>query len=39
LMEPPRPLPLLARLPLTLFWGLFGGLFPPKTDVMAVFRR
>jgi 2-polyprenyl-3-methyl-5-hydroxy-6-metoxy-1,4-benzoquinol methylase len=39
LMEPPRPLPLLARLPLTLFWGLFGGLFAPQTDVMAIFRR
>jgi 2-polyprenyl-3-methyl-5-hydroxy-6-metoxy-1,4-benzoquinol methylase len=39
LMEPPRPLPLLLRLPVTLFWGFFGGLFAPRTDGMALFRR
>ena len=39
LMEQPRPWPLLARLPLTLFWGLFGALFAEETDVMALFRR
>jgi 2-polyprenyl-3-methyl-5-hydroxy-6-metoxy-1,4-benzoquinol methylase len=39
LMEPPRPLPLLARLPITLFWGFFGSMFAPQTDVMALFRR
>jgi SAM-dependent methyltransferase len=38
LIEPPRLAPLLARLPLTLFWGLFGALFAEDTDVMAVFR-
>jgi SAM-dependent methyltransferase len=39
LMEQPRALPLLARLPITLFWGFFGSLFAPETDVMALFRR
>lgn len=39
LLEPPRLAPLLTRLPITLFWGLFGGLFAEETDVMAVFRR
>lgn len=39
LLEPPRPGPLLARLPLTLFWGLFGCWFAEQTDVLAVFRR
>jgi SAM-dependent methyltransferase len=39
LFEPPRPLPLLARLPLTLLLGICGALFPQETDVMAVFRR
>ena len=39
LMEPPRVLPLLARLPWTLFWGLLGYFFAEKTDVMVIFRR
>lgn len=39
LLEPPRLAPLLARLPLTLFWGIFGALFAEETDVMMVFRR
>jgi SAM-dependent methyltransferase len=39
LMEPPRVLPLLARLPWTLFWGLFGFFFAEETDVMVIFRR
>jgi len=39
LLEPPRLGPLLARLPLTLFWGFFGQFLAEETDVMAVFRR
>jgi SAM-dependent methyltransferase len=39
LMDPPKVWPLLARFPLTLFWGFFGYLLSPETDVMAVFRR
>lgn len=39
LMETPRVVPLLARLPWTLFWGLFGFFFAEETDVMVVFRR
>jgi hypothetical protein len=39
LMEAPRVAPLLARLPATLFWGLFGFFFAEETDVMVVFRR
>jgi SAM-dependent methyltransferase len=39
LMEPVRVGSLLLRLPVTLFWGLFGSLFSRHTDVMAVFRR
>lgn len=39
LMEPPRARPLLARLPATLFWGLFGSWFAEETDVMFIFRR
>jgi len=39
LMEAPRALPLLVRLPLTLFWGLFGFFFVEETDVMIIFRR
>lgn len=39
LMEAPRALPLLVRLPLTLFWGLFGACFAEPTDVMVIFRR
>jgi SAM-dependent methyltransferase len=39
LLEPPQVSPLLARLPIALFWGLFGRLFAEETDVMAVFRR
>jgi hypothetical protein len=38
-MEPPVLAPLLARLPITLFWGLFGYFFAEATDIMAVFRR
>jgi 2-polyprenyl-3-methyl-5-hydroxy-6-metoxy-1,4-benzoquinol methylase len=39
LMEAPRVAPLLARLPWTLFWGLFGFFFAEETDVMVIFRR
>jgi SAM-dependent methyltransferase len=39
LMERPRVLPLLARLPWTLFWGLFGFFFAEETDVTVLFRR
>lgn len=39
LMEAPRVLPLLARLPWTLFWALFGFFFAEETDVMVIFRR
>ncbi len=39
LMEPVRVGALLARAPITLFWGLFGYFFSRHTDVMAVFRR
>jgi len=39
LMESPRVLPLLTRLPWTLFWGLFGFFFAEETDVMLLFRR
>jgi SAM-dependent methyltransferase len=39
LMEAPRIAVLLARLPTTLFWGLFGYFFAEETDVMIVFRR
>ncbi len=39
LMEPVRAGPLLVRLPLTLFWGVFGYFFSRHTDVMALFRR
>jgi 2-polyprenyl-3-methyl-5-hydroxy-6-metoxy-1,4-benzoquinol methylase len=39
LLEPPRVVPLLARLPLTLFWALFGRFLHEETDVMFVFRR
>lgn len=39
LVEPPKLGPLLARLPLTLFWGFFGQFLAEETDVMAVFRR
>jgi 2-polyprenyl-3-methyl-5-hydroxy-6-metoxy-1,4-benzoquinol methylase len=39
LLEPPKVTPLLARLPITLFWGLLGRFFAEETDVMAVFRR
>jgi SAM-dependent methyltransferase len=39
LMEPPRVLRLLSRLPSTLFWGLFGSFFAEPTDVMMLFRR
>jgi hypothetical protein len=39
LMEAPRIAPLLARLPWSLFWGLFGFFLAEETDVMVVFRR
>jgi SAM-dependent methyltransferase len=39
LFEPPQLLPMLLRLPLTLFWGLCGSFIAPDTDVMAVFRK
>jgi SAM-dependent methyltransferase len=39
LLEPPKLAPLLARLPVTLFWGIFGQFLAEETDVMAVFRR
>lgn len=39
LLEPPQAGALLARLPLTLFWGFFGQFLAEETDVMAVFRR
>jgi 2-polyprenyl-3-methyl-5-hydroxy-6-metoxy-1,4-benzoquinol methylase len=39
LMEPVRVGALLLRIPVTLFWGLFGSFFSRHTDVMAVFRR
>jgi 2-polyprenyl-3-methyl-5-hydroxy-6-metoxy-1,4-benzoquinol methylase len=39
LMEPVRVGALVARAPVTLFWGLFGSFFSRHTDVMAVFRR
>jgi 2-polyprenyl-3-methyl-5-hydroxy-6-metoxy-1,4-benzoquinol methylase len=39
LIEPPRLMPLLLRLPLTLFWGLFGYFLSEETDVMAIFRN
>jgi SAM-dependent methyltransferase len=39
LMEAPRVAPLLARLPATLFWGLFGFFMAEETDVMVIFRR
>lgn len=38
LMEPPKLAPLLARLPLTLFWGFFGKALADHSDVMVVFR-
>jgi len=39
LMEPVQALPLLLRLPTTLFYGLFGALLSRGTDVAAAFRR
>lgn len=39
LMEPVHGGALLLRLPETLFWGFFGGMFSRHTDVMAMFRR
>ena len=39
MMEDVRAGALILRLPQTLFWGLFGGLFSRHTDVMAMFRR
>jgi SAM-dependent methyltransferase len=37
--EPIHTGALLLRLPLTLFWGFFGGFFSRHTDVMAVFQK
>jgi 2-polyprenyl-3-methyl-5-hydroxy-6-metoxy-1,4-benzoquinol methylase len=37
--EPVQSGALLRRLPLTLFWGLFGSFFSRHTDVMVVFRK
>jgi 2-polyprenyl-3-methyl-5-hydroxy-6-metoxy-1,4-benzoquinol methylase len=39
LMEAPMVAPLLARLPVALFWGFFGFFFAEETDVMVIFRR
>lgn len=39
MMEQVRAGGLLLRLPETLFWGFFGGMFSRHTDVMAMFRR
>lgn len=39
LFDPPKMLPLLLRLPLTLFWGLCGYFLAKDTDIMAVFRK
>ena len=39
LLEPTRAGKLLLRLPVALFWALFGYFLAPETDVMAVFRR
>jgi 2-polyprenyl-3-methyl-5-hydroxy-6-metoxy-1,4-benzoquinol methylase len=39
LFEPPKWLPLLWRLPFTLFWGLCGYFLAKDTDIMAVFRK
>ena len=39
LVEPVRSAPLLARLPLTLFYGLFGSFWSRRTDVAVIFRK
>jgi 2-polyprenyl-3-methyl-5-hydroxy-6-metoxy-1,4-benzoquinol methylase len=39
LVEPVRAAPLLARLPLTLFYGLFGSFLSRYTDVAGIFRK
>lgn len=39
LMEAPKVAPLLAHLPATLLWGVFGCFFAEETDVMFLFRR
>jgi 2-polyprenyl-3-methyl-5-hydroxy-6-metoxy-1,4-benzoquinol methylase len=39
LFERPRLMPLVLRLPLTLFWGWLGYFLAPETDVMAIFRK
>jgi 2-polyprenyl-3-methyl-5-hydroxy-6-metoxy-1,4-benzoquinol methylase len=39
LVEPVRAAPLLRRLPLTLFYGLFGSFFSRNTDIAIVFRK
>lgn len=38
-VEPIRATNLRLYAPDTLFWGLFGGFFPPESDVMVVYRR
>jgi SAM-dependent methyltransferase len=39
LVEPVRAAPLLWRLPLTLFYGIFGSFFSRNTDIAIVFRK
>ena len=39
LVEPVRAAPLLGRLPLTLFYGIFGSFFSRNTDIAVVFRK
>jgi 2-polyprenyl-3-methyl-5-hydroxy-6-metoxy-1,4-benzoquinol methylase len=39
LVEPVRAAPLLQRLPLTLFHGIFGSFFSRNTDIAIVFRK
>lgn len=39
LLEPPPIGPLLARLPMALYWGICGAGQAEATDVMAVFRK
>jgi SAM-dependent methyltransferase len=38
LLGPPQLVPLLYRLPSTLFWAFWGSLFAEETDIMAIFR-
>jgi hypothetical protein len=39
LVEPVQATPLLRRLPLTLFYGIFGSFFSRNTDIAIVFRK